>query len=107
GEMSGEFFESGLRKFRLSQSSILFRSFLKIRNIILSKADAFSAISQDIVSEWTSNGVPLNKIHLIPNGVDTTRFTPANPEHKSFLREQLNLPKDVMIAIYTGRLVSY
>jgi glycosyltransferase involved in cell wall biosynthesis len=107
GEMSGEFFESGLRKFHLSRLSILFRLFLKIRNFILQKADAFSAVSAEIASEWTSNGVPPNKIHLIPNGVDTTRFTPANPEHKSFLREQLKLPKDAIIAIYTGRLVSY
>lgn len=107
GEMSGEFFESGLKKFGTSRSSIPFRLFLKIRNIILSKADAFSAISQDIVSEWTSNGIPLNKIHLIPNGVDTTRFVSVEAEQKSILREKLNLPQAATIAIYTGRLVSY
>ena len=107
GEMSGEFFESGLRKFGHSRSSLPFRLFLKLRNVILKKADAFSAISQEIASEWTSRGVPLNKIHLIPNGVDTRRFTPANAEHKSLLREKLNLPQADIIAIYTGRLVSY
>ena len=51
--------------------------------------------------------MPLNKIHLIPNGVDTTRFAPVNAEQKSFLREKLNLPQAAIIAIYTGRLVSY
>jgi glycosyltransferase involved in cell wall biosynthesis len=51
--------------------------------------------------------VPLNKIHLIPNGVDTTRFAPVNTKQKSFLREKLNLPQAAIIAIYTGRLVSY
>lgn len=107
GEMSGEFFESGLKKFNLSRSSLLFRLFLAVRNTILKKADAFSAISTEIASEWTSSRVPLNKIHLIPNSVDTTRFVPVNAKQKSFLREKLNLPQAAIIAIYTGRLVSY
>jgi len=107
GEMSGEFFESGLRKFGISRSSLPYRLLLAFRNMILKKADAFSAISSEIASEWTSSRVPLNKIHMIPNGVDTALFAPANAEQKSFLREQLNLPQAAIIAIYTGRLVSY
>jgi len=107
GEMSGEFFESGLRKFSISRSSLPFRLFLEFRNVILKKADAFSAISPEIASEWTSSKVPLNKIHLIPNGVDTARFAPVNAKQKSFLREKLNLPQAALITIYTGRLVSY
>ena len=97
GEMSGEFFESGLKKFNISRSSLPFRLFLAFRNVILKKADAFSAISSEISSEWISSKVPLNKIHLIPNGVDTTRFAPVNAEQKSLLREKLNLPQDAII----------
>jgi glycosyltransferase involved in cell wall biosynthesis len=107
GEMSGEFFESGLRKFGTSRSSLPFRLFLKFRNVILEKADAFSAITPEIASEWISSKLPLTRIHLIPNGVDTTRFAPANAEQRVFLRDKLNLPQAAVIAIYTGRLVSY
>lgn len=107
GEMSGQFFESGLRKFGTSRSSLPFRLFLGYRNVILKKADAFSAISPEIASEWTSNSVPRNKIHLIPNGVDTNRFVPAGAEQKTHLRQKLKLPQNANIAIYTGRLVSY
>jgi glycosyltransferase involved in cell wall biosynthesis len=107
GEMSGEFFESGLKKFGTSRSLLPFRLFLRFHNLILKKADAFSAISPEIASEWTSNQVPPDKIHLIPNCVDTARFAPANAERKSFLRAKLNLPQGAIIAIYTGRLVSY
>ena len=107
GEMSGEFFESGLKKFGISRSWLPFRLFLGFRNLILTTAEAFSAISPEIASEWTSNMVPLSKIHMISNGVDTTLFTPADLEQKSFLREKLNLPQNAIIAIFTGRLVSY
>jgi glycosyltransferase involved in cell wall biosynthesis len=107
GEMTGEFFESGLRRFRTSRSSLPFRLFLKLRNVILEKADAFSAISPEIAFEWTSSKLPLTKIHMIPNGVDTTRFAPASAAQKVFLRAKLNLPEAAIIAIYTGRLVSY
>ena len=107
GEMTGEFFRAGLQKFGASPSGFLFKVFLALRNFVLKQADAFSAISPEIASEWTSSRIPSNKIHLIPNSVDTTRFTAPEPGQKFFLREQLGLPREAVIAIYTGRLVSY
>lgn len=107
GEMSGEFFESGLQKLGISNTSILFRWFLRFRNAILKKADAFSAISPEIASEWTSSGVPADKVFLIPNAVDTSLFVPVDSEQKLFLRKKLGLSRTAKIAIYTGRLVSY
>jgi len=107
GEMSGDFFESGLKKFGISHKSLLFRLFLDIRNYILKKADAFSAISPEIASEFSSNGIPPKRIHLIPNSVDTNRFLTVESGQKALLREKLNLPLSATIAIYTGRLVSY
>ena len=38
GEMSGDFFESGLRKFGISHKSLLFRWFLGFRNMVLKQA---------------------------------------------------------------------
>jgi glycosyltransferase involved in cell wall biosynthesis len=107
GEMTGKFFESGLKKLGLSHKSPTFRLFLKIRNAVLKKAEAFSAISPEIASEWTSSGIPQNKVHLIPNSVDTTRFLPVDPAQKFRLRHKLDLPYSAIIAVYTGRLVSY
>ena len=107
GEMSGDFFESGLRNFGVSRSSFFFRLFLVLRNSILKRADAFSAISTEIISELKSSRVPESKICLIPNGVDTKRFVPVNAEQKSILRKKLNISQNATIAVYTGRLVSY
>ena len=107
GEMSGDFFESGLKKIGFSRKSLPFRLFLEFRNMILKKADAFSAISPEIASEWISSSIPSDKIHLIPNGVDTERFVPVKPVEKTSIRKMLGLPQEAVVAIYTGRLVSY
>jgi glycosyltransferase involved in cell wall biosynthesis len=107
GEMSGVYFESGLKKLGISPKSFLFRLFLGFRNSVLKRADAFSAISPEIASEWISSGISSEKIHLIPNCVDTKRFVPVEPAEKIQLQKKLNLPQDATIAIYTGRLVSY
>ena len=107
GEMSGEFFDSGLKKIGISHSSFPFNLFLWFRNSILKKADGFSAISPEIASEWTSCGIPSNKVRLIPNAVDTARFIPVDSTQKMRLRQKLGLPQEGNIAIYTGRLVSY
>jgi glycosyltransferase involved in cell wall biosynthesis len=107
GEMSGEFFDSGLKKIGISHSSFPFSLFLRFRNSILKKADGFSAISPEIASEWTSGGIPSNKVRLIPNAVDTARFIPVDTTQKMRLRQKLGLPQEGNIAIYTGRLVSY
>ena len=107
GEMSGDFFENGLRRFGISHKTLLFRWFLGFRNTILKRADAFSAISPEIASEWTASGISSEKILLIPNSVNTSRFMPVESVQKDLLRKRLNLPQNATIAIYTGRLVSY
>jgi glycosyltransferase involved in cell wall biosynthesis len=107
GEMSGEFFYNGLRKFGLSPTFFPFKIFINLRNYVLKKADAFSAISDEIVAELVSNQVVSTKIHAIPNAVDTQRFFPVTSEQKSLLRRKLGLPPKAKILIYTGRLVSY
>lgn len=107
GEMSGEFFNDGLKKLGLSPRFLPFRIFLNLRNYFLRKADAFSAISEDIAAELVSINVASHKIHLIPNAVDTCRFFPVSPEQKTELRRKLDLPQTSTIVIYTGRLVTY
>lgn len=46
----------------------------------------------------------LAKPHVIYNGIDTDRFSPAQPEDKRKAREQLNLPTDVPLIGCAARL---
>lgn len=107
GEMSGDFFENGLKKFGLSRSWLPFRIFLWIRNYFLIHANAFTAISTDIKTEYLSVGVSKASIFNIPNCVDTSRFFPTTQEEKIRLRNKLEIPLDSIVVIYTGRLVTY
>lgn len=107
GEMSGDYFTSGLTKVGLSAESPLFRVFLQLRNLLYRKAGAFVAISEVIVQELLDSGVDPARIHVIPNSVDIERFKPVTESEKRNLRKDLGLPEDRMIATFTGRLVSY
>jgi glycosyltransferase involved in cell wall biosynthesis/folate-dependent phosphoribosylglycinamide formyltransferase PurN len=107
GEMSGGFFEAGLARLGMSPETVLFRSFLRFRNWLLRRADAFVAISDDIAGELQEARVPEQRIHRIPNSVDIGHFHPVDSSTKRVLRRKLGLPDSGRIAIYTGRLVSY
>ncbi|MDX1521589.1 MAG: glycosyltransferase family 4 protein, partial [Anaerolineae bacterium] len=107
GEMSGEFFRGGLARVGVTPGWWPFRLFLGVRNLILNRANAFTAITTDIAAELRETGVPPAAIRMIPNRVDTTLFCPVNAQRKRDLRGKLGLPPEGQIAVYTGRLVSY
>ena len=75
---------------------------LRIR-FVLNAVDVFVVISNEINDELRTFGVEAERRIFIPNGVDTTRFTPADPLIKDTLRIKLGLP-DGLLTIFTGRL---
>ena len=62
----------------------------------------FVAPSQEIVQEMMDNGFSPQRIHLIPNGVDTQLFTPAIPEVKRHKKKALGI-EGKHLALYIGR----
>jgi len=108
GEMSGSFFTGGLARYGLRKDALIPSLFLKFRNTVLRRVQAFIAISSDIREELIQFGkIPAHKIHIIPNSVDTTVFHPVEPTRKNEIRKELGLPDKDLFVIYTGRLVSY
>jgi glycosyltransferase involved in cell wall biosynthesis len=61
------------------------------------------APSAHTTEAWRIAGWPEDRLHVVPNGVDTTRFRPA--DNRGDLRRQLGLPEDRPIIVYVGRLV--
>lgn len=54
----------------------------------LAAATAVTAVSQPLVDALREAGVPAEKLHVIPNGVDTARFSPGDP---AVARQRLSL----------------
>ena len=73
--------------------------------VLCREVAAFCVISAVIDGELAAEGVPVQKRVSIPNGVDTERFAPLTPAQKKVLRSRLDLPMDVRIVIFVGRLV--
>jgi len=107
GEMSGAFFAPGLARFGTSLGAWPLRAFLRLRNALFRRADAFVAITANVAGEMVEARLDLARVHRIPNAVDTSRFCPASPERKAELRRHLGLRADALVVAYTGRLVTY
>ena len=84
-----------LHGLRESAAGILHYLFLKT-------ISAYIAISHDLVREFELKGFDSNRIHYIPNGVDTNRFRPALPTEKLELRVRFDLPPRKRILLSVG-----
>ena len=105
GEMTGQVFVDGLKRFNLSLSSRLVRMVLLMRNWLIKKADVFVSISSEITEELVANGISPGKIKYIPNGVDIRRFYPIDECKRRETRKQLGIALDKTVAVFIGRLV--
>jgi len=65
------------------------------------RADRIVAVAEGTIEILTRRGVPVEKLVLIPNGVDIKRFD--NGPQKNWLREKLNLNGDFLVS-YVGTL---
>ena len=64
-------------------------------------ADKVLSVSDDLKLHIVNLGINEEKVHVVPNGVDTTKFKPAGKEHA---RNLLNLPQDKNIVLFVGAL---
>lgn len=106
GELSGEYFRAGLAQLGMTPRSLPVRWLVAARNMVLRRAEGFVALSHEMAAEFEELGVPADRIHEIPNGVDTSHFRPTDSSERNALRERLGFP-DGPVALYTGRLVSH
>ncbi|HMP15448.1 MAG TPA: glycosyltransferase [Gemmatales bacterium] len=68
----------------------------------LQQADGIWAVSKDLANRVADLGVPVDKIRLIYDGVDTTLF---HPGCKQTARQKLSLPPEDKIILFAGNLV--
>lgn len=104
GEMSGEIYTWGTRHdgpwVRRGVGALV-----GLRNRLFADADACIAISRRTEREFLDAGLPPDRVHHIPHGVDTRRFRPAPPEERRALRARLGLAEPAKWIAFTGRLL--
>ncbi|MDP1902578.1 MAG: glycosyltransferase family 4 protein [Rubrivivax sp.] len=74
----------------------------RLHRFMLRRIDAYVAISRDLVQEFRDGGLPADRIHYLPNGMDTERFHPCAGEERARLRAELGLPVDRALVLFVG-----
>jgi glycosyltransferase involved in cell wall biosynthesis len=67
-------------------------------------ADHIVCIGRDLEREALAAGVPRERVHYLPHGVDLERFRPAAPGERELIRNDLGWPADCPIVLFVGRL---
>jgi phosphatidylinositol alpha-1,6-mannosyltransferase len=73
--------------------------------LFLRRADAMIALN-DRVRDWLARSSPYpERLHILPNGIDTARFRPASAEERKQARLELELASDRRLVVFVGRFV--
>jgi phosphatidylinositol alpha-1,6-mannosyltransferase len=75
-----------------------------IHRFMLRRIDACVGISKDLVKEFRVGGIEPDRIHHLPNGVDTERFQALPAGRVPALRARMGLPAAQRIALFVGVL---
>ncbi len=86
--------------FRLAQDRPLYQR----RMALLREVDQFVVLNRESAAELQAVGLGEVPASLMPNGVDSRRFTPAEPAERATLRARLGIPMDEPVALFVGRL---
>jgi glycosyltransferase involved in cell wall biosynthesis len=65
-------------------------------------ADLYLSVSPGLVETYLAAGMPVERILLVPNGIDIDRFAPASADERKAVRVALGLPLDLPVIVFVG-----
>ncbi len=65
-------------------------------------ADLYLSVSPGLVDTYLKAGMPVERILLVPNGIDIYRFAPAPRDERRALRRALGLPEELPVIVFVG-----
>jgi glycosyltransferase involved in cell wall biosynthesis len=65
-------------------------------------ADLYLSVSRGLIETYLAAGMPRDKILEVPNGIDLSRFLPANGDQRRSLRHQLGIAPDRPVIVFVG-----
>lgn len=96
--------ERGLELAEMQTSVWRRRARSLVSRAALGRTDAVVAVSREIRNRLVSIGVPVHRIHLIPNGIDPLPVRDQACE-RARIRKELGLSESAVLACCVGRLV--
>ena len=104
GVLYGNNWNAPLARFHIPADSWAVRQMkAAVRRVYLS-ADALVCTSKGMVAEALACGMPADRVHWLPNGVDVDRYHPADTEEKRVIREHEHWSAGALVCLYLGRL---
>ncbi len=76
-----------------------------VARLVLAGAAAILPIDDFIAAGTRATVRAPDRVRVVGNGVDTTRFRPPGPGERARLRLELGLPADVPLVLFVGRFV--
>ncbi|WP_299008279.1 glycosyltransferase family 4 protein [uncultured Shewanella sp.] len=86
-------------------NTLEFEAYQYLETLACKEADTVITITQALKNELIKRDIPAEKIHVIPNGVDTNTFMPL--PLNTHLKSELNIPIDNVVIGYVGSIVDY
>jgi D-inositol-3-phosphate glycosyltransferase len=84
--------------------SVSHQRFGRLKLRILRGIDAWIGLTREFLPAVLAAGIPEERFHLVPCGVDLERFRPRDPNAKRALRERLDLPPDARVVLSVGMI---
>ena len=75
-------------------------------NAVKRWADRIGVLGPHVARVLEEEGIPTERIVSLPNGVDMTRFRPAEPTERAELRRELGVEESEVVGVFLGRLVA-
>ena len=89
-EIRAFFEDSAVDRGTCGEASIRYKSTRFLETYVVRKCEAVVAICSGICNEIVSRGINEQKIHLIPNGVDTAKFVPMGKDSNLLAKYSLS-----------------
>jgi PEP-CTERM/exosortase A-associated glycosyltransferase len=103
-EMRGIWEDQHTSRYGMATTSLRYRGVRALETLALKKADVCFPLSEALKDEIISRGIKADKIVVVPNGVDTNKFTPGAPSRE--LVNSYDLEGKLVIG-YIGTFFNY
>lgn len=104
GVLSAGNADPALQRLGIAPGTVTGRAVKSLVTRLYASADAFACIAHEIERETREAGVPRERIHFLPNPVDTDRFRPPTDAERGVLRAAYGVGDDRVVVAFAGRL---